>query len=147
VLPPVSSRLPWSTCVLSLCADGSVGLSCLAGGLTQRVFRGWSSGLPAQVAWSTSRSVIMTKAEGGPEGGGRREGTRAVAAQQWPCCLGFFAGEDELQARTPKVAVQHIPLQLCHQRSPTTATSSMSISALLWLGSGHHLAAALLVDA
>eukprot|EP00775_Hariotina_reticulata_P013938 gene13938-14056_t len=58
VLPPVSARLPWSTCVLSLCADGSVGLSCLAGGVTQRVFRGWPFGLPAQVAWSTSRGEV-----------------------------------------------------------------------------------------
>jgi hypothetical protein len=55
VLPPVASRLPWSCCVLSVCAAGRVALSCLATGTLKRCFDGWSLGPPAQLAWSTSR--------------------------------------------------------------------------------------------
>eukprot|EP00775_Hariotina_reticulata_P013944 gene13944-14059_t len=83
VLPPVSARLPWSTCVLSLCADGSVGLSCLAGGVTQRVFRGWPFGLPAQVAWSTSRGLL---AAGGSDSGALALSTRGEVPEAVPSC-------------------------------------------------------------
>lgn len=55
MLPPVSSRLPWSTCVLSACAAGRVALTCLAAGITTRTFEGWGLGMPAQLAWSTGR--------------------------------------------------------------------------------------------
>jgi hypothetical protein len=55
VLPPVSARLPWSTCVLSVCASGRVALSCLASGTIKRTFDGWDLGPPAQLAWSTGR--------------------------------------------------------------------------------------------
>ncbi|WIA28997.1 hypothetical protein OEZ86_011514 [Tetradesmus obliquus] len=55
VLPPVSSRLPWSGCILSVAADGSIGMACLARGACLRSFTGWAWGLPSQLAWSTSR--------------------------------------------------------------------------------------------
>jgi hypothetical protein len=55
VLPPAHARLPWSACVLSLSDDGSVALLCLATGACHRVFRGFSLGLPQQVAWSAAR--------------------------------------------------------------------------------------------
>lgn len=59
VLPPVSSRLPWSTCVLSVCMAGRVALTCLASGITTRTFDGWDLGPPAQLAWSTGRWVQL----------------------------------------------------------------------------------------
>jgi hypothetical protein len=55
VLPPVSSRLPWSGCVLSVAADGSVAMTCLASSTCQRTFTGWAHGPPSQLAWSSSR--------------------------------------------------------------------------------------------
>jgi hypothetical protein len=55
VLPPVSCRLPWSCCVLSVCVAGRVALSCLATGTLKRSFDGWGLGPPAQLAWSTGR--------------------------------------------------------------------------------------------
>jgi hypothetical protein len=55
-LPPASARLPWSGCVLSVCARGVVAMTCLVSGSTRRTFQGWGlAAPPAQVAWSTTR--------------------------------------------------------------------------------------------
>lgn len=70
VLPPVASRLPWSTCVLSVCAAGRVALTCLASGCITRTFDGWDLGPPAQLAWSTGRCAGLGWVGLAGEGGG-----------------------------------------------------------------------------
>eukprot|EP00877_Chromochloris_zofingiensis_P015074 jgi/Chrzof1/9820/Cz04g17100.t1 len=55
VLPPVHACLPWSSCILSLSADGSIAMICLATQQCHRVFGGYPHGLPLQVLWSVDR--------------------------------------------------------------------------------------------
>ncbi len=57
--PPGCSRRGatafWSSCLLSVAEDGSVGVTSLAAGGCIRVFKGFPFGMPSEVHWDTAR--------------------------------------------------------------------------------------------